>query len=552
MPEPEDFDPLAALRRYVAGLEERSPPPEPLPGRRLPSGLEDTERRVRAQVEARRVGIGEATLPPWGVPAALPPLRLPTPAAPPRIDFRRTYALNELLAWHDEDFVFNAFRALLGRDPDPGGAAYHLARLRAGVERPQLLAEIAATDEGRQAGVRVEGLDASLRASRLARLPLVGRVLSVLRALWSLPTTVRRIEHLEMARARSDRETALALAALGEYASALGPHIERLLGSAVGKLERERAAHASLMAVIGRVASVQAELARLEEIVGRHGGNARLRELATLALEALSRLERIKADDAAVSRAVMQAERVSLIVQEIEGERRLTQEDNAVMDSLYVDFEDAFRGDRTRIMERVAVYVPLVHRVCTGPEARVFDIGCGRGEWLEVLRNEGVPAFGMDTNADMVARCRELGLDVVQGDGIGMLQSFAENSLGAVTAIHVMEHLPFARLIALMRAAHRALRPGGIAILETPNPENVIVGACNFWYDPTHQRPLPPEPTKRFAELSGFGRVEIMRLHPFPASEHLPVDGTDPLRDRLNHLFYGAQDYALVAYKEAP
>jgi 2-polyprenyl-3-methyl-5-hydroxy-6-metoxy-1,4-benzoquinol methylase len=178
----------------------------------------------------------------------------------------------------------------------------------------------------------------------------------------------------------------------------------------------------------------------------------------------------------------------------------------------------------------------------------VLDVGCGRGEWLDLLKENGLTAQGVDLNRVTVAQCRERGLSVVEGEAIEYLRALDADSLGAVTAMHVIEHIPFRRLIVLFDEVLRVLQPGGVAIFETPNPENLMVGACNFYNDPTHERPLPPEPTKVVAELRGFIDVSILRLHPMPENVQL-VDGAPAVRDLINRLVYGAQDYALIARK---
>jgi O-antigen chain-terminating methyltransferase len=137
---------------------------------------------------------------------------------------------------------------------------------------------------------------------------------------------------------------------------------------------------------------------------------------------------------------------------------------------------------------------------------------------------------------------------VVEGDVVEHLRRLKAGSLGAVTAMHVIEHIPFRRLIAVFDEVLRALRPGGVAIFETPNPENLVVGACSFYYDPTHERPLPPESTRYFAESRGFVDVSILRLHPVPESLQL-ADGPPAVRELINRMLYGAQDYALIARK---
>lgn len=219
------------------------------------------------------------------------------------------------------------------------------------------------------------------------------------------------------------------------------------------------------------------------------------------------------------------------------------------LDAFYLAFENHFRGSREDIQSRVGVYLPIMRQAGAGiPEAPVADLGCGRGEWLQVLRDSGLAARGVDLNRAAVGLCRELGLDVVEQDVIEYLRGLPDNSLGAITGIQFIEHLPFELLVELFDQALRTLRPGGVAIFETPNPENLLVGAFTFWYDPTHVHPLPPEGMRFLAQARGFAAVEIVRLHPLPAAMHI-ADGGPDIQGKLNPLLYGEQDYSVVARK---
>ena len=163
----------------------------------------------------------------------------------------------------------------------------------------------------------------------------------------------------------------------------------------------------------------------------------------------------------------------------------------------------------------------------------------------------------------MVAHCRAQGLDVTEGDLFEHLAAVPRESLGAVVSFHVIEHLPAALLERLVALAFAALRPGGVLILETPSPLSLVVAARNFWLDPTHQRPVHPSYLADLARRQGFDELEVLPLRPFPPEQRLPevpldaigaelhplADRVNRLRDRLDDLLFGSQDYGLVARK---
>ena len=227
-------------------------------------------------------------------------------------------------------------------------------------------------------------------------------------------------------------------------------------------------------------------------------------------------------------------------------ERETASEESKLrLDALYVAFADRFRGTQEDIKGRVQVYLPFLRDSGLAKE-EVFDVGCGRGEWLELLREQGFQAWGVDSNVQMVERCRERGLDAVAGDAIALLRDLPDASLGAVTAFHVVEHLPLETLLELLRETLRVLKPGGLAIFETPNPENIQVGSCTFYHDPTHRNPLPWRLMHFLAEANGFCRLQVLKLH--PCVPDLGLGNREPT-EAFHDWLYGPQDYAVIGWK---
>lgn len=222
-------------------------------------------------------------------------------------------------------------------------------------------------------------------------------------------------------------------------------------------------------------------------------------------------------------------------------------------DSTYVEFERRFRGSPEEIKARQLDALQFVEAIA-GNSAPLLDIGCGRGEWLEVLRDAGISAYGVDFNAGMVAEAQELELDARCEDAVTHLENLEESSLAAVSAFHFAEHVPLQVLGRVLDGAFLALRPGGLLLIETPNPTNLVVGSASFYLDPTHLRPLHPDFLAFFVESRGFEDVEVNYVHPVIDDETLssgaPEDGYDPRLGRVvesaEWALFGPQDYVLV------
>lgn len=211
--------------------------------------------------------------------------------------------------------------------------------------------------------------------------------------------------------------------------------------------------------------------------------------------------------------------------------------------NFYKAFEDRFRGAPAEIQNRLRFYLPYVSGACNEPDVVCVDLGCGRGEWLELMRAESLRARGVDSDPAMVTCCTTAGLDVQRGDILDALGGMADGSIAVLTAFHVVEHLPFDALQALIAASFRVLKPGGLLILETPNPENFSMGAGKFYLDPTHERPLHPLLLAFLVEHAGFERQLIAGLQEWP---HLHAAERVGLYDVL----WGASaDYAVIAQK---
>jgi SAM-dependent methyltransferase len=219
--------------------------------------------------------------------------------------------------------------------------------------------------------------------------------------------------------------------------------------------------------------------------------------------------------------------------------------------ALYPAFEEVLRGPEKVIRERARVYLGDVEKVAQlGP---VLDLGCGRGEWLTLLRESGIDSYGVDTNEHFVRSAVEQGLDVRLADAAEHLSSLPESKLAAITAFHLAEHIETDALIELLDLSLRSLQPGGLLVLETPDPENLFVGASSFYLDPTHLHPIPPPLLEFLVRSRGFADVEIRELKRQPTDEP-PVDLAAPWSKDLKQIWTylttrinGPEDYAVLA-----
>jgi SAM-dependent methyltransferase len=419
---------------------------------------------------------------------------------------------------------------------------------------------------------------------------------------------------LEPLRRRLDDEEAAYAAALGELdrlaAVALpapaGPELDQVLqelnalwpaaaapeGAGVGAALRRRA-FALLQGALERQAAFNASLVRL--LNARHAREAAaesgLRALASALVRYAQRVEpvmdardRIRVAEAPTdAQLLLQAfegrlgalqqrldgllalrDRVELLSEELRALRvalgaaspppaAAAAAQQAAQDASYTAFENRFRGSRAEIRARQADYVALFRDL-----APVADLGCGRGEFLDALREAGIAACGVEGNAHAVSECRERGLDVRQGDLVEFLRSREDGTLGGVFAAQVAEHLPPVALQALLAESHRALRQGGLLVLETVNAASALAFLDVFIRDLTHERPLHPDTLRFLAAAAGFAEARIEFRSPVPEDVRLrsaPSGGLPPPVARvfnenvarLNALLFAPLDYALVA-----
>lgn len=416
----------------------------------------------------------------------------------------------------DERFLDRAYRILMGRPVDDDGLQHYRGMLpRAG--RLFVLAELLCADEARDYLAR-QGVTVPRRGRLTLPLRLVGRLGAPGRLL------------------RPPMRLAYRLAAV-----LMRPRL-RLL-ERVGRLEAQAERHAVqvrdvLLELDGELMNHADELQRLKGREEDHEGRLVEQERTQPALwSALQHHRRAVERLCDAPQAVPQREEQAEPLQQ------------QLFDAYYLAFEDACRGSEAQIRRHLLNYQPQLD-AARQAGARALDLGCGRGEWLALLAEQGFEPCGVDLNVAMVEHCREHGMDVVHADILTALRQEPDDSHALISAFHIAEHLPFEVLYAMVDEAQRVLAPGGVLIVETPNPENLLVGSHTFYHDPTHRNPLTPTAMHFLLDYQGFAEVEVRRFNPYPESARVP--GDDPLTERVNGHLCGPQDFAVVGLKATP
>ncbi|MGQ0761234.1 MAG: methyltransferase domain-containing protein [Acidobacteriota bacterium] len=469
------------------------------------------------------------------------------------------YHANDLLKYHGETFVRNAYRAILKREPDADGMSENLASLADGkFNKIDVLASLRYSAEGERAGVNISGLAWPATVRRIERVPVIGYLVQVAIALMRMPamlTHQRRYEFYAFARQEQIVDYANRIndsnVQLAERANELSARALTIETDMRGQQQALESVHGEISSALGEIAAASATLGDVE---------ARAAALASQLSETAATLDTAIADQKS-TQTHWQQEFQTLtnarqqLLQELRVQQRRLEDlyelaqvqtglNEEGLDEFYASFEDQFRGEREEIKTRLRVYLPILERANVTQD--VLDIGCGRGEWLELLRESGKQARGVDHNRVFIDRCQRLGLDVVQRDAIAYLSELPDASLNAITSFHFVEHLPFKVLMQLLDEMARVLRPGSPLILETPNPENFMVGSHTFYADPTHRNPIPSGTLRFLLESRGLTDIKVMHLRPW---EEAKIAGEDELTKRFNEYFYGSPDYGIVGWK---
>ncbi|OHE10575.1 MAG: hypothetical protein A2513_06870 [Sulfurimonas sp. RIFOXYD12_FULL_33_39] len=450
------------------------------------------------------------------------------------------YVMDTFTEYYDEDFIHNAYNLILRREPDENKKNYYLSLLRSGkLSKTEIITSLYFSKEGMKQNVIILGIKKRYILSLIYKIPFLGYIAKIIFTLLTIPRFLERInsyENLFYSKLKIQENIQNNLLLQLETKSS---------NETVANLEKYFKLQLETKSSNERVSDIQSELEmQREEITNKLKTKAVIKDFESYLQAVNYAKDYMKITEQNMQNLIDEAKK--RLPDEIFKQNellRITGEEKYQFDTFYVEFEDRFRGDRKEIKDKVKPYLSYMQNLPFKKEdIKVLDVGCGRGEWLELLKeNDYINLKGVDLNRIMIENSKKLGLDVLESDAIDYLSNQEDDSLSVITGFHIIEHLSFEVLMKLFQESYRVLQKGGMVIFETPNPENIAVGAFSFYTDPTHKNPLVPDTAKFLLEYNYFKDVEIKRLN-----------GTfdiDLQNDFLNHQFRSQFDYSVIGYK---
>jgi len=418
---------------------------------------------------------------------------------------KEAYEMEDFLKYHDKDFIYFAYKAILKREPDPSGYNNYLFKLRNGeLDKVDIVVSLCKSLEGRAKGTKVKNINFYYIKCGIKRIPVISYFLKWLNLFLKLPKVIKNLEVENK-----------------YYYGNLRDHLE--------KISRE---------VQFKIREIETKVSDLSHKVTEEGKEV-LNKLADLELKSSEVVDKLKELEVKEIPEILEADKESYLSRAISSSHlshpELTQKGQD-KDVFFYLFENVFRGEQKDIKERQRYYLKYVLEVAKNTQGEIFlDAGCGRGEFLELLQENNIPYLGIEINEFETNFLKQKGLNVKNSDILEYLSNTNKNLMG-ISCFQVIEHLDITYLKKFIELAYKRIAEHGIIILESVNP-HCPFALSRFYMDLTHIRPYPPETIKFLLEWYGFREVKI--IFSAPVTENI----------RSRELCMNYQDYAVIGRK---
>ena len=462
---------------------------------------------------------------------------------------KEVYDICDFTQYHDQEFVENVFRGVLKREPDQGGLQHYLGVLRSGEHtKTDILCVVRFCKEGRSKKVNILGIKKRCFLAVLHMIPIIGYALKSLFTLLTLPKLLKRIDEFEahthskwdellnndllLQNATKTKADIVQMETKAEYSQ-----IEELRTSFGAGLETkvEYSQIEELRALLDSRLETKAEYSQVEEVIAlldsrletkaEHSQIEELRALLDSRLETKEEYPQIE-EFAEIPAENYLSRAIDLFGGPVKDVDKFDK-----TGLCYSLFENAFY-DHNIVIEKQKIYLPYIQ---SHKNSKWLDMGCGRGEFIENLLDEGIKAVGVDINPVEIGKLGQRGFEVYCDDAVDFLKASGKTYQG-ISALQVIEHFDHTYLKAFIQLVYDKLTDDGLIVLETINPHNPLAFG-NFHIDATHKVPLPPELMVFLLQWYGFHNVKIVYSAPLP--EQL----------RSSDFRRNYHDYAVIGYK---
>ena len=450
------------------------------------------------------------------------------------------YTYEDFTPYNNEEFITNIYQAFLHRKPDAAGLNNFLQKLKSGEQsKMQIITLIRSSKEARLQGIKLEGFKKRLLVTKFLNFPLLSELNRSIYSILRISQNQKRYNALEnhfqafiedynknevLKKDYIDKSFSLS--------SEKTNNLERITNTRIEEQEKkfnianqnfEEKQYILEQNLEDKISIEDSKDLYAQLLVEKNNITIALQKLDTLILQAKNNLPQ-QFDEKQLEELI-----------KINSENKFSK--------LYKSFEDKFRGSNQEIKNRLSIYLAFLNQYKDDTSALILDIGCGRGEWLELLKENNLKAIGIDNNPNILDSISQ-DFNIKQADALAYLKSQEDSSLSVITGFHIIEHIPFDMILEILEQSLRVLKTGGMIIFETPNPRNILVGASDFYLDPSHKAPLHPMTMKFFTKQIGFTDVKALIINNNKFKEIDEIDF-----NKLEDYVTIGRDYCIIGYK---